>query len=389
MNPGRDTEREVRLLIKKNKGIKIIIFIFLLAAGYFAYVKLSEQVINDASISRDTMKEDLGVPIESASVLKGKLEEKISYIGTLYPKDTMQATAGIPVEILEIYIEEGEYVRKGQTLAALEDDNIIAAMNTLQAKIDTIEFNLAYLRDEEEKYRILYENSAISKAAYDKVYHEAGMVEMQVKELYAQRDETAVRLKDAVVTAPMSGVVREVNYNPGDLAVMGKPVAVIDDISSLIIKVNISESDLKEVRVGTPVLLEIAGSEDKTVAKVSKVLPSINPSTRIGQVEIKVKKADKNYPVILGTSVNVEFIKNTLEDALTVPQNAFKQLAGSYVVYRIEGNYVHELAVEAGIKNNNKVQVIKGLSEGDKVAVSNIDKLYDGAKVYIYEGKEQ
>lgn len=376
-------------MITKSKGIKIIIFIFLLVAGYFAYGKLSAQVINDANISRDTIKEDLGVPIETASVLKGKLEEKISYTGTLYPKDTMQATAGIPVEIKKLYIEEGEYVRKGQTLAALEDENIIAAMNTLQAKIDTIEFNLTYLREEEQKFKILYENNAISKAAYDKVYHEAGMVEMQIKELYAQRDETAVRLKDAVVTAPMSGVVRAVNYNPGDLAVMGKPVAIIDDVSSLIIKVNISESDLKEVSVGTPVLLKIAGAEDKTEAKVSKVLPSINPLTRIGEVEIEVKKPGKDYPVILGTSVKVEFIKNTQEDALTVPQNVLKQLADSYVVYRIEGDYVHELAVETGIKNNNQVQVIKGLAEGDKVAVSNIDKLYDGAKVYLYEGKEQ
>ncbi|MDD4504657.1 MAG: efflux RND transporter periplasmic adaptor subunit, partial [Clostridiaceae bacterium] len=271
----------------------------------------------------------------------------------------------------------------------LEDENIIAAMNTLQAKIDTIEFNLAYLRDEEEKYRILYENNAISKTAYNKVNHETGMVEMQLKELYAQRDEITVRLKDTLVTAPMSGVVREVNYNPGDLAVMGKPLAIIDDISKLIIKVNISESDLKEVRVGTPVLLEIEGVEDKVVAKVTKVLPSINSKTRIGEVEIEIKKLDKGHSVILGTSIKTEFIKKAVEDAFTVPQSALKQLASGYVLYRIDDEYVHEVPVETGIKTNNQVQIVKGLTEGDKVAASNIDKLYDGAKVYVFEGKEQ
>ncbi|MDF2890430.1 MAG: uncharacterized protein K0R80_797 [Clostridia bacterium] len=374
--------------MKKRIGIKILVFAFILVTGFFAYRKLPVKFINDVNISSDTIKQDLGVPIEVTSVLKAKLVEKISYMGTLQPKDTMQAAAGIPGEILEIYIEEGEYVKKGQTVAKLEDENIIAKRNTLQAKIDTIEFNLIYLRDQGEKYRILFESNAISKADYDKVSHEAGMVEMQLKELYAQRDEIAVSLKDTVVTAPMSGVVREVNYNPGDLAVMGKPMATIDDVSKLIIKVNISESDLKDIKVGTPVLLEIPGIKDKTAAKVTKVLPSVNPKTRIGEVEIEIKRWDKDHLVIIGASIEAEFIKRSVHDALIVPQGALKQLASGSVLYRIEGEYVREVPVETGIKSNNQVQIVNGLAENDKVAISNIDKLYDGAKVYVFEGEE-
>lgn len=384
-----DNEREGKILIKESKGIKIAIFIIILSAGFFGYTKLPVLFINDASVSGDIVKKDLGVPVETASVLKETLEEKISYIGTLYPRDTMEAAAGIPAEILDIFIAEGEYVQKGQTIAKLEDKNIITRLNTLQAKIDTVEFNLIYLREEVEKSRILFEGNATSKAAYDKVNHETGMVEMQLKELYAQREEIQVSLEDTVVTAPMSGVARVVNYNPGDMAVVGKPLAIIDDISKLIIKVNISESDLKEVKVGTPVLLEIAGVKDKVKAKISRILPDVNPATRIGVVEIEIKRWDKKYPVILGTSIKTEFIKKTVSDALTVPQSALKQLADGYVLYRIDGVYAHEVPVETGAKYNNNIQILEGLAEGDKVAASNIDKLYDGAKVYIFEGEEQ
>ncbi len=381
-------EREVISLINKSKAIKIITFVFLLAAGLFAYRKLSVHFMNGMNTGSNTAAEDLGVVAEAAAVLKEDLNERISYVGTLYPKDTMQAAAAIPAEILEIYMDEGDYVRKGQVMAKLEDENIIAAINTLQAKIDTVEFNLAYLKEEEKKYGILYENNAIAKTVYDKVYHESGMVEMQLKELYAQKDELSVKLKDTVITAPMSGVVRELNCNPGDLAVTGKPVAIIDDISELIIKVNLSESDLNELMVGTPVQLEAAGGGDKIAAKVTKVLPGINPATRIGEVEIKIKRWDGNYPVILGTSIRTEFIKKTAKDALTVPQSALKQLADGYVLYRIDAGYVREVPVEIGMKTNNRIQIIKGAAEGHKVAASNIDKLYDGAKVYVYEGEQ-
>lgn len=133
-------------MINKSKAIKVITFVFLLAAGFFAYRKLSVHFMNDMNTGSSTAAEDLGVVIEAAAVLKEDLNERISYVGTLYPKDTMQAAAAIPAEILEIYMDEGDYVRKGQIMAKLEDENIIAAINTLQAKIDTVEFNLAYNR---------------------------------------------------------------------------------------------------------------------------------------------------------------------------------------------------------------------------------------------------
>jgi multidrug efflux pump subunit AcrA (membrane-fusion protein) len=118
-------------------------------------------------------------------------------------------------------------------------------------------------------------------------------------------------------------------------------------------------------------------------------LPSINPVTRIGEAEIEIKKWDKAYSIILGTSIKTEFIKKTEDDAFTVPQSALKQLASGYVLYRLDSGQVREVPVETGIKSNNQVQIVKGLSEGEKVAVSNIDKLYDGAKVYVFEGEEQ
>lgn len=374
--------------MRRNKVIRVVVFLILVAAAFMAYKVLPLQTARSAEVYSDNMNEGLGVPIDAAEAVKGKLEEKITYVGTIYPRDTVQVLAAIPAEITEIYVKEGNYVAQGQTIAKLDDESIVAKLDTLQAKIDTIEYNLSYMRDEAEKQRVLYEGSAVPKAAYDKIVHETGMIEMQVKELYAQKAEIEVSLKNTVITAPMSGVVREVGCNPGDFAVAGKPVAIIDDLSRLTVKVNISESDLSKIKKGTPVLLTAAGVENKIPAKVTKVLPDINPQTRIGEVEIDAGKPQKGTQIILGTSVRTEFVTKVSEDGYMVPQGAIKQLTSGPVLYKLEGGFVQEVPIETGISSNSQVQVTEGLKESDKVAVSNIDKLYDGAKVYVFEGND-
>ncbi|MEY8414764.1 efflux RND transporter periplasmic adaptor subunit [Tissierella praeacuta] len=372
--------------LSNRKYKNMIVFLAILSLGILVYKK---QILNPFIESKKNIKktnaiieEDLGIPIETAEIIKEALVEKLNYIGTIYPKDTVELSFKIPAEIIQLNIKEGEHIKAGALIGRLDDSNIHAKLNTIQAKINTVEFNLNYLSQEENRYKELLDNEAIPQNTYDKVKHEKDIAEMQLKELESTKIELESSLKDFILISPIDGIVKNLNASIGEIALTGKPVAIIDTEES-IIKVNIGEMDLDKVKKGMEVNLALIGIENKINAKVTKIMPSINPATRIGEVEI----GNINGEFISGTSVEAEFIIDKIEEGLTIPLNAVKELKDTLVVYKIVDNHVEEIPIKTGIKVNNRLQIIEGLEEGDVIAIKNINKLYDGAKVTIFEGE--
>ncbi len=384
--------------IKKNNILKVLIFLGLVIVAAIAYRKgiIKPPIKQQKSIV--IAKEDLGVPIETEIVSRENLTKKISYIGTLYPKETAELSFKMSGEIVELNIQEGDRIKKGQVIARLDTQAIEAKFNTIGVREELTRLNLDYLQTEERRHRELLEEGIIPQAQYDKVSHERNMAEMQLKELEVTRNELEISLQDAVLIAPMDGIVKVVNSSLGEMAAMGKPVVIIDYPRDATIKVNISENDLRNIKVGTTVLLNISDTEEPLISKVNYITPSINPMTRIGEVEIRGINTKEG--LIFGSSVPAEFIVEELKDITTISERAIKQLGDSQVVYRIkEGShsdrsrrisnsesrylYVEEVPIETGVRLNQRVQVVQGLELDDRIANKNIDRLYDGAKVYL------
>jgi RND family efflux transporter MFP subunit len=214
------------------------------------------------------------------------------------------------------------------------------------------------------------------------------MAEAQIKELYATKDELIISLEDTLIKSPINGVVRTLNYSIHELAMVGKPLTIIDDVSNLLVKVKVSESDLKKINKETSVLLTISGTQQKVRSRVSKIMPSMNPKTRIGEVEIADLELEDTNNIVLGSSVQAEFVINEENNTLAIPMDSIKQLNNKEVVYVIKGNVVKEVPIKSGIRVGDKAQVLEGLEIGDKIALKNINKLYDGAKVYIFKGED-
>ena len=363
---------------------KLIILAILLVVTIVLYKKKPIELNKKTKIVNTTPKEDLGIPIEIEKVKKENLIQKISYTGTLYPKDTAELSFKIAAEIIELNFKEGDYVSKGQIIGRLDDASIKAKLDTIQTKIDTLELNLDYLQQEEKRYGELLEGEAIPQTTYDKINHEKNMAEMQLKELRATEAELKTNLKDTILIAPMDGIIRAINASIGEIAAMGKSIVTIDYPRDAIVKVNISESDLEKVKTGTTALLNIKGIDEPITSKVTRVVSSINPTTRIGQVEIG--GINSNNGLIFGASVDVEFVIDKAKEGNTISSNSIKQLKDGPVVYKIEDNHAQEVLIKTGIKVGNQVQVLEGLEERDIIATKNIDKLYNGAKVYVFKG---
>lgn len=384
---------------------------------------------------------DLGIPTEIEEVKLSKLIEKISYLGTIESENSVVLSPKITSEINELVFKEGDMVKEGDIIARLDDSQFIAKLNTALQKIETLEISYAYLskevenyyesnpsakkvetveenfnylKNEAEKYKTLYEYGAIPQSSYDKIEHERNTVQnqleelkamsqntynklthekdmasMQLKELYTMVEELSLSLEDTTIQAPMDGRIRMIDYSTGDLAIAGRPFAVIDGIENYVVRVQVSEKDLSKINIGTKVIVYITGQDNAIEAKVTNIMPNVNPVTRIGEVEILFTVKDINNDIMIGTSVQTEFIVDEMDEGLVIETAFIKDLENRQIVYVLEDNYVYEREIKTGLVVENKTQVLEGIKEGEKIACKNLTKLYDGAKVYIFQGVDK
>jgi multidrug resistance efflux pump len=240
--------------------------------------------------------------------------------------------------------------------------------NPLIKQLETAKSNYEFLISEKDNYKSLYEEGAIPKTtydkleqetnnayfkleelkatiqnSYDKLVHEKDMAAKQTEELNSSINELKVKIDDTIIKSPISGVVKMLEGDVGDLAVIGKPLVAIDDNKQLIVKVNVSERDINRISVGSNALLKINGLENEINTAVSKIVPNVNPNTRIGLIELGPIQNEKSAMIFSGNSAEVEVIVSEAMDKLIIPKNSIKNLNGKDMVYLFEGHWLKKL----------------------------------------------
>lgn len=422
---------------KKKYIIIVVALVIAVIAGSVVVKNIKNKKAEDAA----TVQTDLGIPIELTTVSRDNMVEDISYIGTIASKKSAVVSPAIGGQIKEIYFEEGSMVQVGDLLAKIDDEQLSASYATSQRKLETLKTsnsflnaevssfystnplvkkletltsNYEYIKGESEKFKKLYDEGAVSKSAYDKIKqeedtlffqmnelkatiddaynklsHERDMTGSQINELASAMNEMAIKIEDTLIKAPIEGVVKKIYYDEGDLAIMGRPFADIDNNDELLVKVNITESDLNKIEVGNKAMLKVKGLSNEITSTVSKIIPNVNPSTRIGIVEIGPIKAEEGVSFVSGNSVEVDIVIDEVQDKLIIPKSTIKILSDQSIVYLYQDGMVKETPITTGLTVGENIEVVEGLKEGDKIAVKNLSKLYKDAKVYVFKGVDK
>ncbi len=284
--------------------------------------------------------------------------------------------------------------------------------NAIIKKIENMDYEYSFLNDEVEKYSALYEGGSITRSTYDKIIHnrdvakiqldelessaenqyeqlkhERDSVKMQIKEIESEMNGINGQINEMVLVAPNSGIVRKLYYEVGDLAIMAKPFAVIDKEGDLVVKVDIAESDLKKLNKDTKTFIKIM-DELSCEVQIRRFPTSINPDTRIGEVEIVIPKDVQDIDILIGSSAEITFVVEEVSGDIILPYDAVKSQGDDNFVYVIEEGIARQRIVELGISFEEKVQVISGIESGEEIAYENLSKLYEGAKVFIFKGDQ-
>jgi HlyD family secretion protein len=191
------------------------------------------------------------------------------------------------------------------------------------------------------------------------------------------------QLSYSEIRSPIDGVVTDRPLFPGELASANQPLLTVMNTSRLIAKSHIAQSQAATLKVGNPATIQIAGSDEPILAKVTLVSPALDPGSTTIEVWIETAKA----PVALkpGMTVQISITSATAKNAVLVPKSSVFESpdTGPFVLLAGKDGLAHQTSVQLGLHGTADTQIAKGVSAGDSVIVSGVYGLPDKTKIKI------
>lgn len=340
--------------------------------------------------------------IEVEVVQSGLIEGAIKATGkVLVPEDRI-ATIG-PVHegrIVKLYAGQGSIVKKGQKLADLESADIIEAeADYLKALADlenanrTAAAEIKFNQSTYDRTKLLVDKEISPAKNLQQAEHDLELAKTtgantissaKVSLSNARRHLLILGLSDAAIdslakkqslaaavfplTAPISGTVIERNATIGATVGSDADLFKIVDISSVWIDANVFERDLDRLRTGEVVNVSVPAFPGTTfTGRVMLISTVIDPDTRTVKVRTEVSNPDGRLKPDM--FANVEIVTAAHRTAISIPLAAVIEENGKQVVFVSDGESYKSRDVTLGIRSADRVEVVEGLSEGDKVVV--------------------
>jgi len=300
-------------------------------------------------------------PMKSISTLPATLE-------AIQKVDIINQEEGL---ILALPFHQGDYVKKDQTIVQLESTLIQAELNKALISHRQAALELKRLKQLRKK----------------KLSTEEALTQAKTKLQLAQAEKTVLqtRFDYTQVKAPFDGVITQRYKEPGNVVSRYSQILTLADISKLKAKVYLSELLLPNIKLGTTITVQIDALGNTTYpATISRIYPTIDNNSNQGVFEILIDNPPTNaQPGQLSHVV----INNETTPRLNIPLIALKHNINGAYVYKVDNNKVLLTAVKTGIQIGNKVEIINGLSEHDKVVIKGFVGLSNNKAVKLYKNK--
>ncbi len=373
------------------------------------------------------------VSVQTASVERGSIQRIITAEAVLYPRDQAAITPKVVAPIKKFYVNRGSHVHRGQLLAVLENRDLAAAelenqgayeqaqaayelqtksdlpQQWQKAKLDVKSAKEAYSAAQKvyDSRRLLFKQGALARKELDasavalvqaRAQYEIAEKTLTALESSGRRDQlksakgqltsaqgkyegAAAQLAYSEIRSPINGVVTDRPYYAGETPASGVPLLTVMDTSSVIARAHIPQSDAAALKPGDAATITTA-EKIQVPGKVTLVSPALDPNSTT--VEVWIEAANPEGRLRPGATVRVDMVAQTVKNAVIVPAAAvMKTPEGEDTVLIVSQNRAHPVAVETGIRQDDRVEITKGLSGGETVIVKGNYGLPDNTEVKV------
>jgi len=357
--------------------------------------------------------------VQTALVDRRKIVQKVNATGKIQPRTRVEISADVSARITALPVVNGQWVEKGTFLVSLDRERYLAAVESAEAALSASEAGVAVVREnmvrtesQFKRSRDLKDTGMESQAMFETKQAEYQVEVARYKSAQDQVGQARAALKQArddlsktSIYAPMSGIISELNKEPGEIALGSQfqkdVILVIADMSEMEAQVDVDENDIVSLAIGQPAEIEVdALTEQKLTGLVQEIATSAN-STGAGSTEQKtefeIKIGITTPPPALrpGMTASADIITRTNDNALSVPiqsvavrtvdqlmkkgesrkdaESRYKPDRDGFVeiVFCIEDGRAVARQVTTGIQSDEYIEILDGLKDGDQVVTGS------------------
>jgi len=377
------------------------------------------------------------LPVRSAHILRGSIRSVISTNGKIEPLNNFEAHSPVPTTVKRVLVKEGDHVKRGQLLLQLDDDEArpsaaraLAQLKGAQADIHAVEHggtqeevlttdaqlvkaradrdnakrnldalqrlqknnaaSVGEVREADAQYRTSEANVQLLEQKLKGRYSKPEVEKVQSQQSEAQAGYNAAQdvLNKSNVRAPFDGVVYSVPVRAGNFVTSGDLLVQMADLSSVRVRAYVDEPDVGRLAPNQKVEVTwdaIPGRKWKGTLSTTPASVKLYGTRNVGEITTQLNNSD--YKLLPNINVTVVVVTAEHNNVLIAPREAVRIDDSQSYVYRVAGNEIHRQPVQTSIFNLTQVEISKGLSENETVALSAVNNkpLREGQPVKVVQ----
>lgn len=346
--------------MKKTLVFLVIVAVF---AGLIAFRGYQQKQVGSLVPEEETVR------VEVVTLVEKDLFDIVEFSATIEPEEQSAVVPKVPGRtVLEVFVSEGDRVRKGQPLASLDTSLIRQQLEEARTFYETA-------AADNKRYQALYEEEVVSRQVAD----QARARYMQARSAWEQ---ARIMSGYHTVTAPTEGVIARRLVDPGDTAPQG-PAFLIFRQEKVKAVGSVPERNYHAVRPGHRVVLSVDAVPGRDFeAEITSISPVVDPITRTAKIEVTLPSQGLVLPGMFARAT----ITAGERKASMLPREAVSRLAGTgeSVCYVVEGGIAVLRIIETGVDQGGFVEITKGLSPEEEVITTRSRSVRDGTRIEVY-----
>jgi membrane fusion protein, multidrug efflux system len=310
-------------------------------------------------------------PVEIAVVARTTIANTSLVTGLLEPIQTVSVNAQLAGALLEVRVEEGTRVSEGQVLATLD-------ARELEAQVRAAEAAQVFAKSTADRSAELFKQQIVTAAEFERDRSALAAADASLAQL-------RTRLGFSMIKAPISGVVTARFVRGGDIVSNNTRLFTVADLSTLVVRLPVSELEVAQLRTGAEVTLTVdalGGAPYK--GRIRRIFPAADSVSRLVPVEVALTGAATSQ-LRPGYTVRANLKLDSREDALVVPTRAVLGATGARSVFVVRNGQAERRPVRVGDDIDGHLEVFSGLALGDTVIVAGNSLVREGGKVRIVD----
>lgn len=342
------------------------------------------------------------ITVGVVSPLRQDLDIHLAYTADISPNQVVNIFSRVDGYIVKLHVDKGDFVRTNQLLLEIDHTDYQHAVNQAKANLSAAKAKVsqqdAVVRNAEltfDRMQILVKDQFVSQQDLDNAQVNLEAARAAHESLQAQVSQVEVALAQAetnltysYIRAPFPGYIAERNLDTGSYvtgatastSTMSRGIMSLHDIGTVRVLIEVVERDIPLIKIGQKAELRAEAYPDQVFeGTVTRIVQALNRATRTMTVEIDLPNRERRLKG--GMFARVEVMVGTHRQALQIPIDAVSRLEDAQYIYVVREGKAQRVDVEIGARNDNLVEILKGLRGDEQVVVSGKDLVRDGTPV--------